>query len=241
VAQLSTVAVAATIIDAAAAVAAATRFAARAAGSARQFTPKVNSPSLQWEEFPVGVAWHSKSSKQFHSQMVPPKQPARSIDSGEDNIHRSHCWQSIRNQQSAVDSSSGITVQDLEEGIAGLARSCPSSPLIPFRGSGRTRKSMHLGSSAGGNGHASLVLVTGGTRSPSTANGLRQSAQGASNTSVQGGERDWRGAGGAGAEVWQGGGTIILGAGGGGGSEDDRDSSGRSISSSGERELRPVM
>ena len=210
VAQLSAVSVAATIIDAAAAVAAATRSAARAAGTVR-LSQNVYSASAQMEEAPVGLAWNLQPSKQFHSQHVWRKQPAKSMD------HSQHGNNSY-GQQSVLDS--GMTVQDLEEGIAGLARSCPSSPLMPFRAasSGKSRKGMHLSSSGGGDGRASLVLVTCGSRPSSMTNGFGQSAQDVDSSSVQYSERGFgaQGVGGAGAEVCQGSGKISRSAGGGG-------------------------
>ncbi len=234
-AQLSTVAVAATIIDAAAAVAAATRSAARAAGTVTPLYQKRCSPSAQSEELPMRPAWPFQPSKQLHSQQIELMQPAKSID------HAQHCntHDSSFRQQSAVDP--GITVQDLEEGIAGLARSCPSSPLIPVSASrSRNHKSMHLGASIGGNGNASLVLVTCGSRSPDMTYGYGQSAQDANDSSVQRRERAFRGTkgdGGAGAEVWQGCGKTPLSTGNG---EDDRGEFGSPLASGRRRLHRPA-
>jgi hypothetical protein len=237
VAQLSTVAVAATIIDAAAAVAAATRSAARATGTVTPMYQKRYNPSAQSEELPMRPAWHLQPSKQLHSQHVERRQPAKSIDHAQHHDTRAH--DSSFGQQSAVDP--GITVQDLEEGIAGLARSCPSSPLIPVSASrSRNHKSMHLGASVGGNGHASLVLVTCGSRSPGMTYAYGQPAQDANNSPGQRRERAFRGtkgAGGAGAEVWEGCGKIPLSTGNG---EDDRGGFGSSLASGRRRLHRPV-
>jgi hypothetical protein len=188
VAQLSAVAVAARIVNAAAAVAAATRSAAMAVDPISSLSPNAYGDPAQLEA--LEATWLPEPFKQLHSQHGGLHRIAKPIKHAQDysNSSRSYGLQSIAD--------SGITVQDLEEGIAGLARSCPSSPVMPAGSlsSGRSRRGVHFSTNGGGGGHASLVLVTCGSRSPGTTNGWGLSKQDADGSSPdQRRERSGRG------------------------------------------------